>query len=524
MDKIRQLGEWLKAFWGSLQRWQKLSLVGASALVLGSLVLLVLWAGRPTYEPLFSGLEVEDQASIVAYLKEQKIPFRNDPAANAILLPRDRVYETRLALAQQGIPKGGVVGFELFDQPKMGMSDFQQKVAYSRALEGELARTIQQIQAVDFARVNIVIPEQRLFLEQQQPSTASVLVRLKEGREMGQEQVKAIVHLVARSVEGLSPEDVTVVDTSGKVLSDLIQDDSLIYMTGSDGRGVSSVQRELERQQEQELERKVRLMLEKVFGPGKAVVRVRVDLDFDKKSSSRKEFIPGPQGKGVVRSQQNTEESYTGPGMPPGGAPGTTTNIPGYVVNTGTGGNVEYNRTDAVTNFDITTQESQQVATPGSIRRLSASVLVDGTLNAQQSQGLKDSVAAAIGFNPARGDQLVIQGMKFDTTLADQLMAQMAAEQRQKIILALVAASILLLLLGAGVFVWIRRRRLAALARLLPKEEGEQVPSLKDLLEHPELMTSQGELAILEEQLRVYATNNPEEVANLIKNWLAEDL
>ncbi len=194
------------------------------------------------------------------------------------------------------------------------------------------------------------------------------------------------------------------------------------------------------------------------------------------------------------------------------------------MVNTGTGGNVEYNRTDTVTNFDITTQESQQVATPGAIRRLSASVLVDGTLNAQQTQSLKDSVAAAIGFNQLRGDQLVIQGMKFDTTLADQLLAQMEAEQRQKVILALVGAALLLLIMGAGIFLWIRRRRLAALRRLVPKEEGDQVPSLKDLLEHPELMTSQGELAILEEQLRVYATNNPEEVANLIKNWLAEDL
>ncbi|EHM09588.1 flagellar basal-body M-ring protein/flagellar hook-basal body protein FliF [Thermanaerovibrio velox DSM 12556] len=524
MDRFKEQLERLKVFFGGLQRWQRYSIVGAGALVLASLVLLAAMSGKTSYDPLFSGLSMEDQGAVVEYLKEQKIPFKVDPSANAILVPRKNVYEARIALAQMGIPRGGVVGFEIFDQPKMGMNDFQQRVAYSRALEGELSRTISKIDAVEEAKVNIVIPEQRLFLEEQKPSTASVLVRLKPGREIGQEQVRGIVNLVARSVEGLNPEDVTVVDTSGKVLSDLIQDDSLIYTSGSDGRAVSSVQRELERQQEQEMERKVRVMLEKVFGPGKAVVRVRVELDFDKKSSTRREFIPGPDGKGVVRSQQNTEESYVGPGTPPGGAPGTTTNIPGYVVNQNQTGNVEYNKTDTVTNYDITTQESQTVATPGSVKRLSASVIVDGELDDAKAQGLRQTVAAAIGLDESRGDRLVIQAMKFDTTLADQMMAQLEAERRQRLIgAALVGLLVLAVAAGAG-FLWYKRRRLAALARLVPQEGGERAPSLKELLENPELMTAQGELAILEEQLRLYASNNPEEVANLIKNWLAEDI
>ncbi|ACZ19568.1 flagellar M-ring protein FliF [Thermanaerovibrio acidaminovorans DSM 6589] len=523
MDRLKEQLERLKGFFLGLERWQRYSLVGAGALVLASLVLLAFVAGRTAYDPLFSGLTMEDQGAVVEYLKEQKIPFKVDPGANAILVPRRNVYEARIALAQMGIPKGGVVGFEIFDQPKMGMNDFQQRVAYARALEGELSRTISKIDAVEEARVSIVIPEQRLFLEEQRPSTASVLVRLKPGREIGQEQVRGIVNLVARSVEGLRPEDVTVVDTSGKVLSDLIHDDNLIYMSGSDGRAVSSVQRELERQQEQELERKVRVMLEKVFGPGKAVVRVRVELDFDKKSTSRREFIPGPDGKGVIRSQQNVEESYTGPGTPPGGAPGTTTNIPGYVVNPNQGGNVEYNKTDTVTNYDITTQESQTQSTPGAIKRLSASVIVDGQLDEAASQNLRQTVAAAIGIDEARGDRLVIQAMKFDTTLADQMLAQLEAERRQRLIGAALVGLLVLLAAGGFGFLWYRRRKLAALARLVPQEGEQKAPSLKELLENPELMTAQGELAILEEQLRLYASNNPEEVANLIKNWLAEE-
>lgn len=214
MDRFKEQLERLKAFYGGLQQWQRYSIVGAGALVLASLVLLAALSGRTSYDPLFSGLSMEDQGAVVEYLKEQKIPFKVDPSANAILVPRKNVYEARIALAQMGIPRGGVVGFEIFDQPKMGMNDFQQRVAYSRALEGELSRTISKIDAVEEAKVNIVIPEQRLFLEEQKPSTASVLVRLKPGREIGQEQVRGIVNLVARSVEGLNPEDVTVVDLS----------------------------------------------------------------------------------------------------------------------------------------------------------------------------------------------------------------------------------------------------------------------------------------------------------------------
>ena len=286
MDWFRRFSARLGLFWSSLKPWQKLSIVGASILVVSALVLAVYWAGKPSYEPLFTALEVEDQSAIVAYLRENRIDYKLDPAANAILVPRDIVYETRLSLAQGGLPKGGSVGYEIFDTTKMGLSEFQQKITYIRALEGELERTIRQIDAVDYAKVNIVIPEQRLFLEQQQPSTASVLVRLKTGMQIGPDQVKSIVHLVSHGVQGLLPENITVVDTTGKVLSDLLDQDLLIYGQGGDGRTVSSVQRELERQQERELENKVRVMLERVFGPGRVVVRIKVDLDFDRRTSS----------------------------------------------------------------------------------------------------------------------------------------------------------------------------------------------------------------------------------------------
>jgi len=522
MDWFRRFSSRLGLFWSSLKPWQKLSIVGASLLVVSALALAAYWAGKPSYEPLFSALEVEDQSAIVAYLRENRIDYKLDPAANAILVPRDIVYETRLSLAQGGLPKGGSVGYEIFDTTKMGLSEFQQKITYIRALEGELERTIRQIDAVDYAKVNIVIPEQRLFLEQQQPSTASVLVRLKTGMQIGPDQVKSIVHLVSHGVQGLLPENITVVDTSGKVLSDLLDQDLLIYGQGGDGRTVSSVQRELERQQERELENKVRIMLERVFGPGRVVVRIKVDIDFDRRTSSSKEFIPGETGRGVLRSQQNMEETYTGTGGPIGGPPGTTTNIPGYAVAQQQGTASEYNKTETTNNYEITTRETQQVVTPGTIRRLSASVLVDGDLEQDRLTELRALVAPALGVDAARGDQLVIQSMKFSTTFADSLAEQLQAQQRMQLIIALVAAAVILLLAALAGVLWMKRRR-SRKAMLPPPEERKRIPSIQELLSSPELLEAQGELAVLEEQLRAYARSKPEEIANLTQDWLADE-
>lgn len=523
-DARKRLGD----FWSSLEKWQRYSVIGAVVFVLGSILLLVAFSRRGTFEPLLSNLHISDQSAVVAYLKEQKIPFRTDPAFNAILVPREVVYETRLALAGMGVPNNGITGYELLDNTRMGTTDFQQRINHNRALEGELSRTIQWLDSVETARVSIVIPETRLFLEQQAPSTASVMLKIRSGRELGQEQVKAIVHMVASSIEGLSPDNVTVVDTEGRNLTDLIADGMFIFSNqgGSGGRNVTSLQRQLEQQQEREAELKARQMLERVYGPGRAKVAVRVQLDFNQRSNNQKTFIPLADTKtGVVRSIQNTEESYIGPGNLPGGAPGTATNIPGYVVNTGqNGGNVEYNRADNVTNFDITTHESQEVETPGRVKRLSASVIIDGELNAEEIEKWKAAIADAIGFEPERGDRLTVVGMPFDTSLEDARLARLAAERQRQLIMAGVGFLFLLLFAGLALFLWLRRRRALAVLAARPNQDLDQVPSLRELLSNPDMMTSQGELSVLEEQLRSYALSNPEEMASLIKNWIVDDV
>ncbi|MDR1874040.1 MAG: flagellar M-ring protein FliF [Synergistaceae bacterium] len=521
MESLRQLFSRFLLFWATLRVWQKASLIGAAFLVFSLLGLMVFRAGRTAYEPLFSGLEVTDQAAIVTYLRENKIPYQLDPVANAILLPRSQVYEVRLSLAQAGLPKGGTTGFEIFDESTMGMSEFQQRISYVRALEGELQRTIGQMDAIESSRVSVVIPRERLFLEQQQPSTASVLVRLKPGAYLGSDKVKAIIHLVSRSVDGLQPENVTVIDTRGRNLSEMFGNELFIY--SQDGQGtVTSVQRGLERDQEKEMEAKVRSLLGSRFGPGNVAVGIKVDLNFDKKDVSVKEQIPDPNtGQGVVRSNTKTDESYTGEASPPGGTPGTTTNIPGYSVNT-QNSNTEYNKTETTTNFEISSRESREVLTPGGIRRLTAAIIVNGVLDEAELSRIRLLTAGVIGFNEARGDSIVVEAMAFSTELADALAGELRRDRMLRVATASTIALAMLACVAATGFWWLRRRRMRAALNAVQKE-SKHVPTIQEMLTSPDMLAFQGEMAVLEEQLKAYAKNNPSEVANLVNEWISTD-
>jgi flagellar M-ring protein FliF len=506
-----------------MSRRQQISLAVAAVVVLCGVLAFAFILGRTVYEPVFTGLEARDQESVIEYLREQKIPYRADSASNAILVPVSNVYEARIALAAKGIPSGGVVGFERFDDSRIGRTSFQEKIDYYRALEGELARTIREMNAVSTARVSIVVPESKLFLEQQSPSTAAVLLKLRPGGEFGQEQAKAVVHLVASSVEGLTPENVTLVDADGQVPFEDILDDTLTVQNGSK---IVLKQRQFEKDHEFELERKIKEILEKVYGPGRVKAAVRVELDFDKRQASRRTVYTLPDKiHGVVQSAQNTEESYTGPAGLTGGIPGTTTNIPGYVVNSGAGPEAaQYDRTENVTNYDNSTHESMEVETQGKIKRLTATVLIDGSLEQTELDNWRGAVATAIGADDSRGDRISIMAMPFDTSVADAYAARLAAERRERMIIGVSSFVLLLLAVVTAVFLWLRRhRRLMRLAGA-QRKDMDTAPSLRELLENPDLMTSQGELSVLEEQLRNYAMNNPEELASLIKNWVVDEV
>jgi len=517
MENLKQSFTRFLLFWADLKTWQKMSVYATTFGVLGLLFFLTFSTGRTGFEALYTNLEAADEMAVVSYLRENNIPHQIDSPTKTVFVPRNRAYEVRLALAEQGFPKRGVRGLEIFDNSNI-MGDTDKRIAFLRAREGELQRTIIMMDAVESAKVNLVIPQPQLFLAQREPATASVLVTLKRGAQLRPSQVKAIVHLVSRSVEGLRPEDVTLVDTEGRVLSDMILDDMFV----SDGQGnMSSVQREMERNRERYLEGQIRAGLTPIYGPGNVMAAVTVALDFNKETVSSTQYTPLPgTNTGIIRSRNTMEENFTGEGSTANAPPGTTTNIPGYVMNTGSG-NSEYSKSEGTTNFEISTQENNRVLAPGSIRRLTASIVVNRTLDEEGLTHLRDIATGIIGYDASRNDVLVVKALQFDRTLADRLAMEL---QRDRMLRVSVGAFIAILMLAIAALTalwWLRRRRARAALEILDMEAKKRVPTIQEMLTSPDLLAFQGEMTVLEEQLRAYARNNPGEVANLVNEWIS---
>ena len=284
-----------------------LTLVGGT--IIGFIFVLA-WSGRPDFQLLYSNVESEDAGSILAHLKERKIPYRIDGDGSSILVPREMIHETRMALAAQGLPQGGGVGFEIFDNSKLGMTEFAQNVNYQRALQGELSRTINRFDEVESSRVHIVMASNSLFLEDEKPATASVVVKLKRGKRLRPDQIQGIVHLFSSSVAGLSPERVTVVDNFGRMLAGFKDKNNLGQATADQ----SAYQEKMERN----LESRVKTMLETALGPHKAIVRLNCELDFKQQEHTEERYLADNR---VVRSEQLSSESSASQDAVPMGIP-----------------------------------------------------------------------------------------------------------------------------------------------------------------------------------------------------------
>jgi len=314
------------------QTWERLSptarwgVLGAAVVVLALLIYgLILASSQPAYVPLFADLSPRAAGEVAQVLQEQAIPYQLADGGRTILVPENVVYQTRIQLAAQGIPSGGTLGYELLNQNSLGMTEYERRVRYVLALQGELARTIEALAPVREARVHIVQPQPSVFVSERRPATASVLVDLRPGQDLDRQQVRAIVNLVAASVEGLTTENVTLVDTRGRTLSDMVRENTL--------DAVAMTHLELQRNYEMQLQASVQTMLEQVFGYGRAVVRVKTQMDFSSSEEVADEFLP-VQGGGI-RSEQRVEERYEGEGsLMPGGVAGVEANVPGYVATT----------------------------------------------------------------------------------------------------------------------------------------------------------------------------------------------
>src|SRR5690606_1177238 len=374
-ERLTQMMAQLKSVWTGLAPQRRLVIIAAAGLVfLGLAVLTFSLALRGGHEVLFSRLHPQDAAEVLTALEEAGIPYtlRQDPLGRAVIsIPRDMVYRTRIDLASQGIPRRGSVGFEIFDESQLGMTDDVRRINLRRALNGELERTIRAMDPVEDARVQVSIPENRLFISQQQKPTAAVMLTLKPGLRLAPEQVRAIQRLVGATIEGLDPQDVFVVDSRGNPLSDQLSQ-------LEDSYGLSAVEKQILSQQalSNEYSREIRTAPEGLFGAGRVEAMATVQLHFESVEEVVKAF-EAPDGRsGIVRSEQIFEESFSGFGQPPGGGvAGVESNVPGYLGVLPTGES-DYSRMESIINYEINEIHTRRQVPPGAIRSISVGVWI----------------------------------------------------------------------------------------------------------------------------------------------------
>ena len=422
---IRQILLQLQNLLKNISVGKRIALMILAAGSISGFIFLMSWAGQPEFHPLFTNLESQDAGSILDRLKDQKIPYRISSNGSTILIPQEHIYETRMDLASEGLPQGGNLGFELFDNTKFGMSEFAQNVNYQRALQGELSRTINGFPEVDSSRVHIVMPEKSLFLNEDHSASASVVLKLRHGKWLTQDQVQGIVHLVSSSVSRLGPDKVTVVDSHGRLLAGL-KDESGLGTLSSD-------QLDYQAKVEGKLESRVLTMLEKALGANRAIVRVSCALDFKRHEQTEERFLPDNK---VVRSEQLFNETAKGTDTTPQGIPGIQSNLPENnpsQTNAVNDENTTFAKQDRTVNYEIGKMTSHTQEPVGAMERISVAVLVDGTYQSAPNNAgelnstyvprlpeellkIENLVKSAVNFDVDRGDKVEVVNIPFETT------------------------------------------------------------------------------------------------------------
>jgi len=496
-----------------------------SALAFAVLIFVV---NRTDYRPLFTNLGSEDAGEIVKKLKDNKTPYQITEDGKGILVPADKVYEMRLSLASEGLPQGGGVGFEIFDRKNFGMTEFVQKLNYQRALQGELSRTISQLNGVEQARVHLVMPEKSLFKESEKPATASVVLKMKSNRPLSDNEVQGVVHLVASSIEGMDPEHVTVLDSRGKILSKGGSSDPTARMTAS--------MQDTQRTYEKNVEERIQSLLDRIVGSGKSVARATATFDFKQVERVDEKFDPETI---AVRSEQRTEEKGAS-NSAIAGVPGVQSNLgknsPKPVSASGGG-----SKNDETLNYEVSRSTSKTIEPVGTLSKISVAVLVDGKYelpaatkegqavkakyiprSPEELQKIETLVRSAIGYSAERGDQLSVQNIPFQD-MGDSGTAETSAWWSTPFFMSLYKN--LLIALGfLAVVMFVIRPLLKSLRILKPKEFDmfEPVSEIPEKLSSAE--KAQIAVQIAEQQSLIdTAKKDPYQVAQILQNWLGEE-
>ncbi|MFJ3460762.1 flagellar basal-body MS-ring/collar protein FliF [Achromobacter spanius] len=528
-------------------------LIGAAAALVAVIVAVAMWSSEPKYKVLFSNLDDRDGGAIVTALGTMNVPYRYNENGTALLVPADRVYDARLQLASQGLPRGGSVGFELMDNARFGASQFAEQINYQRGLEGELARSIEAMHTVQHARVHLAMPRQSLFVRERQAPTASVLLNVYPGRSLSDAQVSAISWLVASSVPELTAESVSIVDQNGRLLSSPL----------GEGRGMDADQLRFVREIEQRTVERILTILNPLVGPGNVHAQATADVDFSRREETSEVYRPNQEpGQAAVRSQQTSDSTQRGVG-PAQGVPGALSNQapanaqapianppqqqpprPGQPpqpnaqqqqqqqqqTGTQTPATNLNERRDATTNYEVDRTISHIKQPTGNLKRMSVAVVVnyvrdkDGELQAlppEELNKLTNLVREAMGYSEGRGDSLNLVNSQFNDGPPPLPM------WRDPEMISLFK-TILMWLVGGVLALWLYRKvRRSVTEYLYPPvdpelaeaERAEAAREAQDLARAKETDRYQDNL----ERARTMANKDPRAVAMVLRTWMTKD-
>ncbi|RKR63976.1 flagellar basal-body MS-ring/collar protein FliF [Yokenella regensburgei] len=542
-----KIPEWINR----LRANPKIPLMVASAAAVAIVVALVLWAKSPDYRTLFSNLSDQDGGAIVTQLQQMNVPYRFADSGGAIEVPAEKVHELRLRLAQQGLPKGGAVGFELLDQEKFGISQFSEQVNYQRALEGELARTIETLGPVKSARVHLAMPKPTLFVREQKSPSASVTLNLEPGRALDEGQIAAVVHLVSSAVAGLPPGNVTLVDQGGHLLT----------QSNTGDRDLNDAQLKYSADVEARIQRRIESILLPIVGSGNVHAQVTAQINFDNKEQTEEQYRPnGDASQAVLRSRQVSESEQLGSPYP-GGVPGALSNSPAPAPNApistppanqqNTQTNAQRNTSNGpsntqrneTSNYEVDRTIRHTKMNVGDVKRLSVAVVVnyrnlpDGKplpLTADQIKQIENLTREAMGFTDSRGDTLNVVNSPFNST--EDTSGDLPFWKQPWFIDQLMSAGRWLLVALVAWLLWrkavrpqiIRRQEMAKVAveeaRVRQEtEDAVEVRLSKDEQVQQRRANQRLGAEVMSQRIRELSDNDPRVVALVIRQWMNND-
>lgn len=510
---------------------QRVTLVVAALAVVVGGYMFMQWAAAPSWTPLYTSLEGDDAADVTAELNSMGIAYELEDGGTTIMVDRSDVYQTRIDLSAQGLPRVGGDGWNLLDEQGLTTSEFRQRVDFQRAMEGELAKTIASMETVDVATVHLVMPEDDLFSGDDVHPSASVLLETEADAVLSSGQIQAVVHMISSSVEGMKPDYVTVADSTGRVLN----------APGQDGVDIAAGEQRVAQQAgyEQAVARSIESLLLPVTGVGKAHVVVSADLDFDQKESVTETF--GEPDTAPVVSESTSSEEYTG---------GAGNQVAGVLGPDGApvadGDGSDYNKEDASRTFAVNKVTEQIKAAPGSVQRLSVAVLVDENAGVNTAD-IQNLVSAAAGIVPERGDTIEVSAMAFGAAdVADTADAGTSSSgETDDMVMTLARTGGVLLLVLIVLLLAYRSAKKSSISKYptaipLPNAAEETAALLADLAgeidggfggdvasragaKAMELPTADAPRhVVLQEQIGDLIDRQPEDVAAVLRTWLAD--